>query len=410
MQSGTTRRNYLKMAGTVSVGSLAGCLGSVGGGTSGPLKVGLMAPLSGPQGVYGESLEQGAGLAEIQLNNGNSPVFDSISDREINLILEDTGGDPGTGTEKATKLATDDNVDVFTGVVNSSVAAGVSTIASREDIPFLISVAGAEPLTGENCNKQTFGLYLDTYQLSVPIVPYMMENLGDNLFLMGNDYDFPRSANEFLREEVTNRGGSIAGETYVPLGTSDFSTTISSIRESGADVVWAAVVGADAISFMNQATNSGLKDEVEIATPSTAVDEPVIGGAKLAGVGVHALCNWHFNIDISPEINNAFLSGMEDEYGVTRPAQYAITQWEGLHIYSHAVAAAGSTESSDVISELEGLKWQSFNGQKTLRETDHSTKQNVIIQRLEEPTSGELPNRVTADTINQVESPDNCTF
>lgn len=380
----------------------------LGGGGGSGIKIGYLAPLSGPQSVYGEAMEQGLTAAQTQFENGNSPIFDNVTDQEIEVVTEDTEGSPKTGTQVTQRLLNEENVDILAGTVNSSVASGVMALAERNDVPFLITVSLADSLTGEECSRYGFQLLGSTHHFTAPAIPWMLDNLGSSIYMLGNDYSFPKSSNSILRNQVSGTQGEIVGESYVPLGTSDYASSISNVQDSGADVVWASLVGTDSISFLNQAANSGLKEEVEIIGPVVSGDEVVVQGAGEAAVGTYVLENWHYNVENS--VSNSFKSSMSSNHGVARPSVYAGAGWETFHLIAHAAAAAGSTNADALIDTFEGLQWNGINGQKLFRASDHAIEQNIYIESLESGGPEGLPARVTEKEFTGIAPPDGCSL
>ncbi len=72
-------------------------------------------------------------------------------------------------------------------------------------------------------------------QQIIPGVEYLVNELGaKNIYLLGSDYVFPRTANLIIKAQLEALGVTLAGEEYVPLGGTEFSTIISKIQEATA--------------------------------------------------------------------------------------------------------------------------------------------------------------------------------
>ena len=59
-------------------------------------------------------------------------------------------------------------------------------------------------------------------------------------------------------QRIEAAGGEVVGEEYVPLGTQDFSSVAQKSAGSGADLIFPALVGGDAIAFEAQAVDFGI--------------------------------------------------------------------------------------------------------------------------------------------------------
>ena len=82
-----------------------------------PIRIGLIAPLTGPSADFGTSVQQGAELAVREVNAAGG-----VLGRPLELVVKDDRGDPATGLAAATALVTDARVDATIGFCNTGVA------------------------------------------------------------------------------------------------------------------------------------------------------------------------------------------------------------------------------------------------------------------------------------------------
>lgn len=101
----------------------------------GPINIGVIIPLSGAAGSTGADEKNAYLLAQDNINNNGGIA--SLGGAKINLIFEDSAGDPATGANAATKLITQDHVVALIGAYQSAVTAAVAGVAERQGIPFL---------------------------------------------------------------------------------------------------------------------------------------------------------------------------------------------------------------------------------------------------------------------------------
>ena len=104
----------------------------------------------------------------------------------------------------------------------------------------------------------------------------MDETGGSKWFLLGNDYVWPRRSFELARQYIEAAGGEVVGEEYVPLGTQDFSSVAQQIAGSGAELIFPALVGGDAIAFETQAVDFGIGQDA-IGRLANIYEENVLG-------------------------------------------------------------------------------------------------------------------------------------
>ncbi|HYQ06513.1 MAG TPA: ABC transporter substrate-binding protein, partial [Xanthobacteraceae bacterium] len=88
-----------------------------------PVKVGMVNPLTGAIAALAQSEVDGAKYAETEINKKRG-----ILGRPIQLLIEDSANDVGTGVQKTRKLIDRDNVNVILGDVNSGIAYAMSQV------------------------------------------------------------------------------------------------------------------------------------------------------------------------------------------------------------------------------------------------------------------------------------------
>src|ERR1700730_10347597 len=82
-----------------------------------PVKIGMVDPLTGGYAAIARGEVDGAQYAIEQVNKAGG-----IVGRQVDLLVEDSANDVGTGVQKTRKLIERDEVDMIFGGVNSSIA------------------------------------------------------------------------------------------------------------------------------------------------------------------------------------------------------------------------------------------------------------------------------------------------
>ena len=82
-----------------------------------PLRLGLVAPLTGSSSDFGNSVRQGAALAVSEINAAGG-----VLGRPLELVVKDDRGDPATGHAAALALASDPGIAATVGYCNTGVA------------------------------------------------------------------------------------------------------------------------------------------------------------------------------------------------------------------------------------------------------------------------------------------------
>src|SRR2546425_3980241 len=111
----------------MSVVGLAGCVSSSSSSTpSGPIKVGVMASLSGPSGAYGPPIANAAKLAVDRINAAGG-----LLGQQLQLEMGDDAGDVKTGTVTAERLISKEKAAVLVSMEGSNIRDAIVPIVNR---------------------------------------------------------------------------------------------------------------------------------------------------------------------------------------------------------------------------------------------------------------------------------------
>lgn len=404
-----SRRSILKAVGgtgVVTMSGLAGCAdngdssGDEGGnedsdgttttsttaedGGSDAVRVGFLHPLSGPFAGLGEAQQRGARIAVTHVNED----LGGINGREVEAVYEDTEGDPATGREKARKLVESDNVNVLIGAVSGAVSLSIADYAHDVQTIYF-PYGGSEAITGTDCKPTTFRYQYSASQSARAGAEWSLNNLGSNVWIHFADYSFGQSIRDTWRSAMEESGldHNIVNITKTPLGTSDFSSYISQIQSSEADWVLQAFSGSDAINFLKQAEQFGMKESVDIMSSVNAY-QPLRQGAGSAAVGTYALIRYNRRYD-SPE-NKELIQRHTAAYD-TPPTDFALNMWSSLRLYAKGADQAGSLDTGDVIAALEDFETTEPMGPVTMRACDHQAVRDYPIGEIVEPSDYSWP-------------------
>ena len=68
------------------------------------------------------------------------------------------------------------------------------------------------------------------------LIPWMMEKFGKKVYTIAADYNFAQLSAEWVRNIVKQNGGEMVGEEFIPLGVSQFASTIQNIQKAKPDI------------------------------------------------------------------------------------------------------------------------------------------------------------------------------
>src|SRR4051794_6290788 len=217
---------------------------------SDPIKVGLIADLTGPLSPVGLA---NANVARMVIGDINARG--GVLGRHVDLVLEDSATNDSIAAAKATKLVQEDGVDVVFGGIYSS---------TRQAIKGPVVVEGKtlyiypEQYEGQESDPLIFCTGPVPAQQVDPFIPWLMQETGAKTFYLPSaDYIWPHILNARVREVVAANGGSVVGEEYFPLDHTDYRETVEKIAASGADVVFNTIVPPGVTPFLEALHDSG---------------------------------------------------------------------------------------------------------------------------------------------------------
>ncbi|MGI8517090.1 MAG: ABC transporter substrate-binding protein, partial [Acidimicrobiia bacterium] len=172
-----------------------------GAEAEGPIKIGIIADLTGPFTTYGNSLARSAQLAVNEINAAGG-----IDGRQVEVIVEDIQTDVAATVDKARKLVQSDNVDLVMGPIGSDAndAAFAEVVEAGGKLLFY-----TETYEGGKCNELYFSFGAVPAQQIRPLIPILQEAYGTNAMLFGADYVWPRRSFEIAKPIIEENGGTV---------------------------------------------------------------------------------------------------------------------------------------------------------------------------------------------------------
>lgn len=340
-------------------------------------RVGGIVSLSGAYGVIGESMRKGAELA-ADVRGG------TVLGAPIVFEWEDTETNPQIAVQKASGLM-GKGVDMLFGAVSSGSTLAVMKVSERRGVPLLVTLSASDRITGEDMASNTFRTSNPVRMENTMMAEFAGREKLDKIYAVVADYGVGRDMWEDLKGRLTSIGAEIVAEDYPPLGGRDYALIIDKIQKTDADGVVMIMTGGDAITFLKQSGQVGLKDEKQIF--GTMVMDEMMGEAVgNLSYGVNSTLRYHFAID--NEVNRAFVTAFQDKYG-TYPDQAAGEAYDGMAWFLDVVDQTGVWDQQAWIEAFStSTNTNSIEGVKIMRACDHQAAQSGLFGKA---VQGEAP-------------------
>lgn len=365
---------------------------------TGPIKIGVVTPLSGTYTPIGEQVKMGLDLAAKEINAAGG-----INGRKIDLIYEDEEANPAVATQKAEKLFQVEKVDFLTGTVNSGSTLAVGQLAERNNKLIATTVSFADSITADKCSPNVFRVNARAGMQSAALAAWVDKEIPKaNIFFIGPDYEMGRSTVSAFKKASTEKGAKDVGEVFAPLDNKDYSPYFGQVRASKPNVIYTSVAGNDTVRLFTQMEEYGVNKGVTIVGASGTVTSQNLGAIGKSANGFVT------GVGYSPKLDNPankkFVADFQKAYNKL-PDLYGADSYGLMYFYKAAVEKAKSTETDKVRAAMNDLSWQTPQGTKKMRAGDHQAMQDMFAVRVE---NGEfnIVGRVPSD---QAIGPDTCT-
>lgn len=363
--SGTVnRRQYLKAVSAAGLtGGLAGCFESSGEGSN-TIRIGQITPLSGPFVQAGENVTAAGEAMKANLESEIS--------YDIELSSVDSQTDPATGQQEAEKMIQEEDMDIITSTGSGSVGLSVSKVCADNEVLNLCA-GGQDPITTDECQAFTFNMTGRVDTMGNGSIPWMAENEGIESFaFLSSDYGWGHDAWAAYEPMFDNLDAEVEGNVFAPFGATDFSNQIQQLDDMNPEVVGITAWGTDIIQAVNQMDEFGVDFTPLIMWTSISVMK---GIEDMDGVWASGEYYW----DIEGDGNQEFVDEFEGITG-SKPPVESYNEYVGLRAMVQKMDELGTTDSTEVATELEGSSINPLKGGTgELRECDHQYIEDWFI-------------------------------
>jgi branched-chain amino acid transport system substrate-binding protein len=350
-------------------------LSACAGAGSTPIKVGVLAPLTGQNPTFGQSTQEGALLAIKEWN-----AKGGVLGKQIQAVVADSQCSADPAVNAANKLIDQDKVKYIVGEVCSSASIPVSEIVNQKHVVQIsptstnanvtIDASGvAKPYTFRAC-------FIDPFQ-GLVMAKFAMSKGYKTAFIMfdqGNDY--VRGLAEAFQTSFEANGGTIVGkESYTSTDT-DFSAILTKVADSKAEVLYLPdyypivnLVGA-------QAKDKGV----------TAV---MMGGDgwDSSKLDVKASDGGFYSNHYDPSDTRQIVVDWLAKYGAEYkengqpkvPDALATLAYDATNILLASIQKAGADDPVKVKDAMAGISWDGVSGKVTFDAQHNPIKSAAVI-------------------------------
>jgi ABC-type branched-subunit amino acid transport system substrate-binding protein len=418
-KSNFTRRGVLKTGAVAGAGLALPTIFTAQSGhaftndpTGGSVTLGFNVPQSGPYADEGADELRAYQLAVEHLNGeGDSGMLNTFTSKELqgNGILgkkvEYVTGDTQTKSDAARASAKSmiekDGAIMITGGSSSGVAIAVQGLCQEAGVIFMAGLTHSNDTTGKDRKANGFRHFFNGYMSGAALAPVLKNIYGDDrkAYHLTADYTWGWTQQESIAAATEALGWETVNNVLTPLASTDFSSYIAPVLNSGADVLVLNHYGGNMVNSLTNAVQFGLREKVvngkdfEIVVP--LYSRLMAKGAGANVKGIHGSTNWHWSLQ--DEGSKAFVKSFGEKYG-RPPSNSAHTCYVQTLLYADAVERAGTFNPCGVVEALEDFEFDGLgNGPVLYRGDDHQCFKDVLVMKGKENPTNEY------DTLEIVE-------
>lgn len=315
------------------------------------IKIGVNAPMTGDIPKVGEGSKYAAQLwlEDIEKAGGLEVGGKKYP---VEVIIEDNESKAESAVKANTKMITQDDVLAIVGPQSSKQAVPAGEVANKYKT-VMISPWSTNPNTTMDRPYVFRGCFLDPFQGPV-VANFITEEFGFTKAAVLYDVasDYPKGLAEVFKdawEKKHGEGSVVAFESFTTKDT-DFSSQLTNIVKSGAQVLFAPQYYNEVPLIVKQAKNLGWKGPI-VGSDSWGSAETV----ELCGEACYGLFfSSHYAAAGAKGATKAFIDRYNKTYGYI-PDDVAALTWDALRLVQQAIENAGKI-TGDVAKDRTAVK------------------------------------------------------
>ena len=352
------------------LGCFAGCGGQEAAvDQTGPIKIGVLAPLTGTNAEYGKGFEVGTKMAADRINAAGG-----INGRQIELIVKDSKGDQKESSDLCRMFGDDNEIMAIIGdftsgscmanapIVDEAGIVQLSPTASNPDYagmsPYCFSIMGRQDGEAPFYAEYILGKYMGAKKLGVIYI----------------NSDWGKSCFDNFKAQCDESGLEIVEAVNYVQDEKDFSSLITKLKAADPDVVCIMDQGA-VPQVINQIRGSGWT-EIPITTLGPGTSEQLIDLCGENAEGLLLTSPFFFD----PE--DAELVAWKDEFvqkAGFEPTIHPVCAYDCVYLLAAAIEACGDNVTRQNIRDnLQNVNLEGVSGPIKFNEDGDITRQYLI--------------------------------
>ena len=312
------------------------------------LKIGFLAPLTGIAASDAKEMVDAARLAADIINEEGG-----ILGRKLSIVVFDTELNPDKAAAGAEKLITEDKVFALMGTWSSGVALAVADVAAKYKRIFIVTVAASpsitEGLVGKNYEKYKYVFrcgHNSAYDAEIGAIKAIEFFNATKYAFIAEDALWAHDLFDRLKPLAEKIGARCVFEAWPPRGALDFSTEITKLKATDAQLLISGIPGASNVIFVKQCR------EMKLEIPHVQLDSAISHSfAEATGEACDYLISYVIgsayarHTPLTAKFGERFMK----KYGYPTIGQLSLGTYDGLLSLKYAIEKVGTLDNVDAI-------------------------------------------------------------
>jgi branched-chain amino acid transport system substrate-binding protein len=349
---------------------LAACGPNAGQSNSGPIKIGVTGPFSGPEAKTGQDILQSAQVVASEVNKSGG-----VLGRKLQIVSADDQCQAQVGVQAAQKLVNQNIVANVGGYCSGASIPELGVFHKNGDIPFLTAASSNPQLTQQGL-PNIFRLTMrDDWE--GPVDAAFMTNLMEKkkVAVLHDNTVYAKGLAEFVADGVKKNGGQVVYLDAITPGQNDYSSALTRIAGLNPDAVEFTGYVPEAAVLTREWKQLGLDKKFLFLAGAAMFDPQYLTAAGSSADGVYVTFP-PSTAFVTSEAGKTFSRDYKKAYG-SDPGSWSIYEYDAMHMLVEAFKKANSTDAKAVNKALDEVSFDGLTGK--VKFDSHGDRVGMVI-------------------------------
>ena len=390
MHKRTTLRGLAAATLTLGLG-LAGQTASAA--DTGPIKIGLVLPMTGQQASTGRQIDAAVKLYMAQ----NNPV---IGGRKVEVIVKDDASTPDQTRRLAQELVVNDKVVALAGFGITPSAMATAPIATQSKTPMVVMAAATSAIT--EASPYVVRTSFTLPQAAVAIAEWANKNGIKKVVSLVSDYGPGIDAEKYFADRITLNSGQVVDKLRTPLRAPDFAPVLQKVRDASPQALFVFLPSGQGAAFMKQFAERGLdKAGIRLIGTGDITDDDQLNDMGDVALGV--VTSHHYAANHKSPVNQKFVEAFKKANNGMRPNFMAVGGYDGMRVIVEGLKASKGAGGDALLAGMKGQIFESPRGPVLIDAQTRDIVHDMYVRKVER-VGGELHN-VEFDAVKAMKDP-----